>query len=336
MKQKTKYILIIISIFFIETLALFLFEKDANPQLNSFHEAMWWIVIFLSSGFDVIPQTIGGRIVGTFLVIEGFIMLGLILAGFAAHFIEIKLAGGKIMNTIKFSNHILVCGWTTDTPRILNELTSKDIKTKHKIVVMADLEKNPLNREDIYFIRGNPTKDEDLRKAGVLSANTAIILLDRESDNPDAQAILTALAVESLNRSVYTCVELENPENEKHLLHAHVDEIVCHGRISQNLIVHSSIKHGLSRLFSELMTHNVGHEFYKIGVPKRFQGLAFPQAVKQLLDEEGVILIAIERHMNSTVSDSDKIRIIVNPGYDFILKENDYMFIISKEEPQIW
>ena len=335
MKEKNKYILLGLFIFLTEAIALFLFEKDANPNLNSLLEAMWWIVIFLSSGFEVIPQTLGGRIVGTFLVIEGFLLLGFILAQFAAHFVEKRLSGGKIMKKIKFKNHIIVCGWTSETPRILDELTSPDIKTKQKIVVLADLKKNPLNREDIYFIKGNPTQDTDLIKAGISSASTAIILLDRGSDNPDAKVILTALAVESLNRSVYTCAELENPDNEKHLVHAHVDEIVCHGRVSQNLIVHSAIKHGLSRLFSELMTHNVGHEFYKIQIPKRFQGMIFPHALKLLLDEEGVILTAIERNLGAA-NGSDKTRIVVNPGYDFILEEGDWMFVISKEEPQIW
>jgi voltage-gated potassium channel len=158
--------------------------------------------------------------------------------------------------------------------------------------------------------------------------------LDRKSDNPDAKAILTALAVESLNRSVYTCVELQNPDNEKHLVHANVDEIVCLGRLSQNLIVHSSLKHGLSRLFSELVTHNFGHEFYKIPVPKRFCGEKFPQAMKRLIDEEGVILTAIEREVTDEKGNS-KIDIIVNPGYDFVLQEGDYMFVVAQEEPEI-
>jgi len=333
MKERDKYVAMACAIFLLESVALFLFERS-NPNLNSIQEAMWWIIIFLSSGFEVIPDSLGGRVVATLLVVEGLVLLGFFFGGFAAHFVERSLSGGKIMKKVRLKDHIVVCGWTSDTQKILDELTSKDIKTRRKIVVLANLEKNPLEREDVKFVKGDPTKDEDLERAGIMTANTAIISMDRKSDNPDAKAILTALAVESLNKSVYTCVELQNPENEKHLKHAHVDEIVCLGRLSQNLIVHSSLKHGLSLLFSELVTHNFGHEFYKIKVPRRFLGETFPQVVKRLLDEEGVILTAIERETNDEQG-ATKIDIIVNPGHDFVLAGGDHMFVIAREEPEI-
>lgn len=334
MKTVYKYILSICIIFLCQSVALYLFEKGINPELDSVIESIWWIIIFIASGFEVLPQTLGGRVVATLFVIEGIGLLGLIVGGFASYFVEKSLTGGKIMSKVKFKNHIIVCGWASNTPKILDELTSRDVKTKRKIVVLADLEKNPLKREDIGFIRGDPTKDEDLIKAGIMTANTAIITLDRKSDNPDAKAILTALAVESLNRDVYSCVELENPENEKHLIHANVDEIVCFGRLSQHLIVHSSLNPGLSRLFSELVTHNVGHEFYKLRVPKRFVGESFPTAVKRLIDEEGIILTAVERKTTDRQGRL-KIDIIVNPGRDFVLEDKDNMFVIAKEEPEI-
>ena len=323
------------TLFLVESIVLYFSERGSNEILDSPAEAFWWIIIFLSSGFEIIPETIVGRAVGTLLVVEGFVLLGFFFAGFAAHLVERRMSGGRIMKQVKLKDHILVCGWTSSTPKVLEELTSKDIKTRRKIVVLADLEKNPLERDDIGFVKGDPTRDGDLIRAGIMNANTAIIPLDRNSDNPDARAILTALAVESLNRSVYTCVELQHPENEKHLRHAGVDEIVCLGRLSQNLIVHSSLKHGLSRLFSELVTHNYGHEFYKILVPRRFVGESFPQALKRLIEEEGVILAAVERKTtNEDGNTSMDIR--VNPGHDFVLEEGDNMFVIASEEPQIY
>ncbi len=334
MKERYKYVIVFCMIFLSESIALYLFERGSNPELDTMIEAVWWIVVFLCSGFVIIPQTTGGRIIGTLLVVEGLGFLGYIFGQIAAYFVGKSLSGGKIMKKVKFKDHIIVCGWMSGTAKILDELTSKDVKTKRKIVVLADLDKNPLDREDIAFVRGDPTKDKDLLRAGIMTANTVIITLDRKADDADAKAILTTLAVESLNRKVYTCVELGDLENEKHLVHANVDEIVCMGRLSQNLLVHSSLKHGLSRLFSELVTHNFGHEFYKIRAPKRFLGEQFPQAVKRLVDEEGIILVAVERE---TTDEQGKIKqeVIVNPGSDFVLENGDNMFVIAKEEPEI-
>jgi voltage-gated potassium channel len=334
MKEGYKYVLGICVIFLAESIALYLFEGRSNEDLDTLPKALWWFIIFLCSGFEVLPKTAGGKIIGTFLVIEGLGLLGVIFGGVAAFFVEKSLSGGKIMKRIRFKDHILVCGWTPNTPKILDELTSEDIKTKRKIVVLADLGKNPLGREDIKFVRGDPTRDEDLRKAGIMHANTAIITLDRSSDNPDAKAILIALAVESLNRDVYTCVELENPENEKHLVHAHVDEIVCLGRLSQNLLVHSSVDHGLSRLYSELVTYDIGYEFYKISVPRQYVGDSFPTALKRLLDEEDAILVAVDRKSMDEYGETE-MNILINPGPDFILQEEDNIFVIAREEPEI-
>ncbi|MBU7015492.1 MAG: NAD-binding protein [Theionarchaea archaeon] len=335
MKERYKYAAGFVFLFLVESIVLYFSERGSNEVLDSPAEAFWWIIIFLSSGFEIIPETAVGRVVGTLLVVEGFVLLGFFFAGFAAHLVERRMSGGKIMKQVKVKDHILVCGWTAGTPKVLEELTSEDIKTRRKIVVLANLDKNPLEREDVQFVKGDPTRDTDLKRAGIMTANTAIISLDKKSDDPDAKVILTALAVESLNRNVYTCVELQNAENEKHLKHAGVDEIVCLGRLSQNLMVHSSLKHGLSRLFSELVTHNYGHEFYKIRVPKRFVGEPFPQALKRLIEEEGVILTAVERKtLNGDGNSTIDIR--VNPGYDYILEEGDNMFVIASEEPQIY
>jgi voltage-gated potassium channel len=130
MKERDKYILAACAIFLAESVALYLFEQGSNKNLTSINDAMWWIVIFLSSGFEVTPETIGGKVVATLLVVEGLALLGFIFGGFAAHFVEQSLSGGKIMNQVKFKDHIVVCGWTSDTPRILDELTSEDVKTK--------------------------------------------------------------------------------------------------------------------------------------------------------------------------------------------------------------
>lgn len=59
-----------------------------------------------------------------------------------------------------------------------------------------------------------------------------------------------------------------------------------------------------------------------------------PPAVKRLIDEEGVILTAIERE-SVDEEGNPKIDITVNPGYDFVLDEGDHMFVIAMEEPEI-
>jgi len=97
-------------------------------------------------------------------------------------------------------------------------------------VVLADLEKIPYDSDRVDFIQGVPWRKEDLEKAAMSKANTAIVLTDirsEKNDNPDAEALLITLAIESLNRKVHTCVQLLNSENRPHLENANADEIIC-------------------------------------------------------------------------------------------------------------
>ncbi len=67
---------------------------------------------------------------------------------------------------------------------------------------------------------------------------------------------------------------------------------------------------------------------------KTIPGGAVPTSCERLVDEEGIILVAVERKITD---EQGKIKeeVTVNPGPDFVLKNGDNMFVIAKEEPKI-
>ena len=116
---------------------------------------------------------------------------------------------GKGMGSTKAKGHVLICGWSSKGPEIVRELRAKDIGDKRRIVVLSRHADDPTKDESVEFLHGDPADTEDLRRAGLSTCSTAIILAD-ESDptstagDKDARTLLSCLAVESLLRRATT------------------------------------------------------------------------------------------------------------------------------------
>ncbi len=261
------------------------------------------------------------------------------------------------MKKVNYKNHIIICGWNIQGKNIIKQLLTSDISERRPIVILADLDNKPVDEDRVDFISGDPTKEDDLKRAGIMKANTAIILTQIGPDsqrgiNPDAQAVLMTLAVEALRRDVHTCVQLLNSEYKKHLEHVHVDEYICLDRMSGNLMVASALNHGLSWILNELLEFSAGSEFYKKALPEGFIKMGFRDVAK-ILHDERMILIAIETKTEVPRLDDNgkeilgrdgnpemktKEKWIINPQEkdyprDYILKQDDKLYIIAVREP---
>jgi len=145
------------------------------------------------------------------------------------------------------------------------------------------------------FVNGNPTSTEDLLRAGVDRADTAIILADDTStsstaDEINANTLLTTLAVEALNPTCHTCVEVIRSENRAHFERIKADELAVSAELTGALLASSARTHGLSRIISDLITHPTGAEFYTIAPPAGMVGRRFPEAVTELKQRHDMLV----------------------------------------------
>jgi len=325
-------------------------------------------ITFFEALFQMLPLLFGelgalewdsslARAAGVVGLFAGVGFITIIGASIVTWFVNFSLRGGRIMNSVKYNNHIIICGWNIQGNNIIRQLMSPDIAKKRHLVILANLPKRPAVDDMVDFISGDPTKEDDLKRAGIMTADTVIILTEFNSGawngvNPDAQAVLMTLAVETLRRDVYTCVQLFSSEYKKHLEHTHVDEYICLDRLSGNLMVSAALNHGLSWILGELLEFSSGSEFYKKNLPKEFVGMGFRDVAK-ILHNEKIILVAIETEEKVPLLDEEgkeihekdgtprfKIegKFIINPqekdnSSDYKFKQNDKIFIIAVDEP---
>jgi len=271
----------------------------------------------------------------------------IITAKITSVLIEFIRRGGSMAKKVNFSGHTIICGWNFQGDRIVQDLLAESAKGQRGIVILTDCEERPLADERVEFIKGDPSHDEDLMNAGIQRANNVIVLTDftQDANTADAQAIMIALAVESLNREVHSCVQIMNSANAMHLRHAHADEIICLDQMGGSLAVASALNHGVSLIISELLTFNKGTEIYRYDRPLSSALIEKEySAVAQSLAQQRMVLLAVETDYSEELKKLENTDIlhklpekerviIVNPQSNYVIRQGDALFIASESEP---
>jgi len=280
-------------------------------------------------------------------LIASVTFLAIITAKITSLLVEFIRRGGSIVKKVNFSGHIVICGWNFQGERIVDQLLSPDKKRFRQIVVLANMEERPMKDERVEFIKGDPTRDENLVRAGVMRADSVIVLTDlsKSANEADAEALMVVLAVESLNRKVHTCAQLLNSDNRMHLERAHADEIICLDQLGGNLVVASALNHGVSRVVAELLTFNMGSEFYRYEghISDALVGREFAEAV-QALAQRRMILLAVETNYSEELRSQlsadilyklpeEERVMVVNPQSQYKIRQGDALFVIAESEP---
>ncbi|MDY6935208.1 MAG: ion channel [Spirochaetota bacterium] len=314
------YIILIITA---STLILPLFESDV-----SLTNALWWSIVTLTTvGYgDIAPATLGGRIIGIFIMFFGIGILGMFTATVASIFIERKQKEERGMNSYKFENHIIICEWNHRASDILLELRKAYRIGNAPIVLIDDIQMKPVDDENLFFIQGD-VSDNNLRRANLEKASTVIILGDDKLDASarDARVVLTTLTVESINPNAYTIVELVDIINVPHCERANANEIIVGSDFSSKLISRAAVDHGISKVLSELLTSRMGNDLFKIPVPKSLEGLTFIDVFTEMKRVNNSIVLGIQKGSDGIVKS--------NPPVDFLVESGDSLILIKEGKP---
>ncbi|KAL4473536.1 hypothetical protein ABPG74_022400 [Tetrahymena malaccensis] len=148
----------------------------------------------------------------------------------------------SLRDSIKVTNHIVLCGIHSSIYYFILPLRAKYLKEFQYIVILCEEQPtkiwNDINRfPKIIFIKGSPLKHEDLMRANIQFADKAVIFskevtkeMNQVDEMLDSESIFIYKAIQKLNKNVQIMIELVFPSNI-HLLHDSSDK-----QIAQNLI----------------------------------------------------------------------------------------------------
>ncbi|HET9755626.1 MAG TPA: NAD-binding protein [Candidatus Limnocylindrales bacterium] len=293
-----------------------LFEKSWTFE-SIFDSFNWGIATVLGQGDSGYVTSPAGRLIGWFLILFGVAMLGMITGALVALVIDFLLKEGQGLGASGYKNHIVVCGWNTTARDLIAELKGDDYRSK--VVVLADLDKNPAG-DGVYFVRGEPTNDDDLKRAGIEDASAALIFPRDATDDADMHSILTILAIEHAAPGVRTVAEVNNPKHEAHFRRADVDELLVTSKMASHLLARSALYPGLTGIITDIVSGGEGSELYRIGLPDDYIGLSIDAVAARLRIEHRATLLSVNRGGHA----------FVNPGADFVLQRDDDAVVVAE------
>jgi voltage-gated potassium channel len=304
------------------------FEHNHSPDVRNVGTGFQWVSRTLFETTSAYKIHTGPGFAVYYLVrVAGVSLVAFASGTIASRLVNNVILKGRGMGSTKQAGHIVICGWSSKGAEIIRELRAKEVEDTRRIVVLARLESDPTREDDVEFLRGDPSDEVDLRRAGIDVADTAIILADESTPSTtagdrDARTLLTCLAVESLNPDVYTCVEVIRSENRQHFARTHANELVVSAELTGALLAGSATTHGLSRLVADLVTHPEGNEFYRVPAPPAVVGKTVQDAMALLKGTIDATLIAVL---------SDGVRFDVNPKAARVITASDQLVVIASE-----
>lgn len=308
---------------------IYVFERDQGPPYDTFIDTLKGIIpVLIISGMDVPPpQSLGGLFCSYLLMVAGIVYIAVITAAITTEFVLNRLSRGLAMGKIELEGHILICGGVNRSREILTQLFAPDLYEQSPVVIIdPHIEEAPLDHHLLKVIRGDPTDGAVLERANAKRAKTAIVLANREaadSNVADARSLLIALAIETLQPEIYSCVEVLNPENTIHFKRANVDEIISVSEISNRLVVDAALNHGVSRVIIDMLTFGEGEEVYRVPVPQAFVGRTFSELAAALARQREMVLIGV-------YSDGENVR---SKRCRWRFKEEDAVFVLAEDQP---
>jgi voltage-gated potassium channel len=324
--------------------SLYLIEGDRNPDFRNVPEALWNVWILLFSGPDHPPETWSGRVMVMLLQGVGVGLVGLFTASVASILIERYLRRRELDSTV-MDDHIVLCNWAPRGGEWIRQVHSRIVTEWRPIVIIHD---HPDEIElpdkadepafgDVYIVKGDPTSEVILRRAGVPRAYSVVVLVDsREGKHADGKTILTCVSIRNIckgDSQPNVIAECLSPNNRAHLRKAGADEVVSAHDIGLRLLARASLFHGMIRVYQELLTiRRDNNEIYAVPVPGTLIGRSFEELSGRFTrtnrdNPRGCLLIGIQRNED----------MMINPIGEEAgpVLEGDLLILLSRKPPDL-
>ena len=298
--------------------ALSVWLAETNHTLNDFGASLHWsVTTVFGQGDASYVSTPVGWVIGWLLGIFGVAIVATITGALVGFVIDFLLKEGQGMGASGYKDHMVICGWNATARDLVTELSTDDYKTQ--LVLLCDRERSPAPN-DVYFVRGMPSNEADLKRAGVDCARTAVICPDDGSNEADMTSILTVLAIESIAPQVRTVVEVNNPDHVPHFRRAGVDELMVSSKLAAHLMARSALYPGLSELVTDLVSGGEGSELYRVELPTDVVGFSIDDVSALLRKEHCATLLAVNRNGHT----------FSNLATDFKFEHGDDLIVVAE------
>jgi voltage-gated potassium channel len=247
------------------------------------------------------------RVASIVIATLGAALRGVFVATVVSTFVNQIFLEGRGMGELNLKDHVVIAGWNPQVSQLVQVLEREAFGAGVPIALLCMLKENPLPNSTVYFLNGDPSSRPDLERASVDHARAVVVVSDvsagPHSDSTlDARAVLTTLAVKSINPRVHVVAEVRDPVNRHHFKRANADEMIVTAEMGEGLLARSALNHGLAHVFSDLLRLDTPCEVYVVPTPGSLENRNFQEAMVHVYQERNAVLLGIIEGENVAIS----------------------------------
>ena len=327
----------------------------------------WWAIVTMTTvGYgDFSPTTPEGRIFAVFIMFAGIALVSLLTASISSIYVAKRIREDKGLEKVNLSDHIVLCGWNKNAESIIDSLRNLSNKDSLHLILVNEIHEDIVNHLrnkykdiDLYFVAGDFTSEEILKRASIEEAHTVIIIPnidDEKIGSPDEKTIFTTLTIKSLSSNVRVVAYLIQRENLTHIRRANVDEVVLSDDFGAYMIASHVMDPGIPQTTKGLLNAGSEERLRRVDIPSQFIGRSFDDLFEYFRSTNGWILVGlfseeenlgigevlsadssaldafIERKLNEggiSLQEESKVTTVINPKSNFLIEEGQRAIII--------
>ena len=327
----------------------------------------WWAIVTMTTvGYgDFYPITPGGRFFAVFIMFAGIALVSLLTASISSIYVAKRIREDKGLEKVNINDHIVLCGWNKNAESIIDSLLVLSEGGSLQLILINEINEDTVNHLknkykdiDLYFVAGDFTSEEILKKASIKQADTAIIIPnidDEKIGSPDEKTIFATLTIKSMSSSVRVVAYLMQRENLTHIRRANVDEVVLSDDFGAYMLASHVMDPGIPQTTKGLLNASSEDRLRRVDVPSQFIGRSFDDLFSYFRSTNGWILVGlfseeenlgigevlsadssaldafIERKLNEggiSLQEESKVTTVINPKSNFIIEEGQRAIVI--------
>ena len=354
-------------LFIVMMLGGFIIKYLESGSITEKESPFWWAIVTMTTvGYgDFSPATPEGRLFAVFIMFAGIALVSLLTASISSIYVAKRIREDKGLEKVNLSDHIVLCGWNENAESIIDSLRNLSEKNSLHLILVNEIHEDIVNHLrnkykdiDLYFVAGDFTSEEILKRASIEEAHTVIIIPnidDEKIGSPDEKTIFATLTIKSMSSTVRVIAYLMHRENLTHIRRANVDEVVLSDDFGAYMLASHVMDPGIPQTTKGLLNASSDERLRRVDIPSQFVGRSFDDLFEYFRSTNGWILVGmyseeenlgigevlsadssaldafIERKLNEggiSLQEESKVTTVINPKNNFLIEEGQRAIVI--------
>ena len=354
-------------LFIVMMLGGFIIKYLESGSITEKESPFWWAIVTMTTvGYgDFSPSTPEGRLFAVFIMFAGIALVSLLTASISSIYVAKRIREDKGLEKVNLSDHIVLCGWNENAESIIDSLRNLSEKNSLHLILVNEIHEDIVNHLrnkykdiDLYFVAGDFTSEEILKRASIEEAHTVIIIPnidDEKIGSPDEKTIFATLTIKSMSSTVRVVAYLMHRENLTHIRRANVDEVVLSDDFGAYMLASHVMDPGFPQTTKGLLNASSDERLRRVDIPSQFVGRSFDDLFEYFRSTNGWILVGmyseeenlgigevlsadssaldafIERKLNEggiSLQEESKVTTVINPKNNFLIEEGQRAIVI--------